>query len=124
MPLGNAINLGVTIAVSRDDLPGAWRPFLFPISPAHWNGLTDMTDARLLARHLEWPPQPRLHAINFNVDNGDVFRWSWTRLASGSNYNPQPISVRRSESTDHGSSAERTATRDRTNKRAFAQHTS
>ena len=30
------------------------RPFLFPGSPTQWNGLTDMTDARLLARQLEW----------------------------------------------------------------------
>jgi hypothetical protein len=45
---------------------------------AQWNGLTDMTDAGLLARHLLWSattPDARNQA--FNVVNGDVFRWSW-----------------------------------------------
>jgi hypothetical protein len=37
-----------------------------------------MTDARLLARHLEWAATTQ-SARNqaFNVVNGDVFRWSW-----------------------------------------------
>ena len=43
-----------------------------------WNGLTDMTDARLLARHLEWAATtPAARDQAFNVVNGDVFRWSW-----------------------------------------------
>jgi hypothetical protein len=43
-----------------------------------WNSLTDMTDARLLARHLQWAataPGARNQALN--VVNGDVFRWKW-----------------------------------------------
>jgi hypothetical protein len=43
-----------------------------------------MTDARLLARHLEWAATTDAARNQaFNVVNGDVFRWSWmwTRLA-------------------------------------------
>jgi len=83
--VGNAMNMGVTLAVYAATCRETGRPFLFPGSSAQWNGLTDMTDARLLARHLEWAatiPAARNHA--FNVVNGDVFRWSWMweRLAA------------------------------------------
>jgi nucleoside-diphosphate-sugar epimerase len=76
--LGNAMNMGVTLAVYATLCRETGRPFLFPGSAVQWNGLTDMTDARLLARHLEWAattPAARNNA--FNVVNGDVFRWSW-----------------------------------------------
>jgi nucleoside-diphosphate-sugar epimerase len=76
--LGNAMNMGVTLAVYATICRETGRPFLFPGSAVQWNGLTDMTDARLLARHLEWAattPAARNNA--FNVVNGDVFRWSW-----------------------------------------------
>jgi nucleoside-diphosphate-sugar epimerase len=82
--LGNAMNMGVTLAAYATICKETGRPFLFPGSATQWNGLTDVTDARLLARHLEWAattPAARDHA--FNVVNGDVFRWSWmwSRLA-------------------------------------------
>ncbi|MDB5294537.1 MAG: NAD-dependent dehydratase [Phycisphaerales bacterium] len=82
--VGNAMNMGVTLAVYASLCKALGRPFLFPGSPQQWNGLTDMTDARLLARHLEWAattPAAANHA--FNVVNGDVFRWRWmwARLA-------------------------------------------
>ena len=51
--VGNAMNMGVTLAVYATHLPETGRPFVFPGSAAQWNGLTDMTDARLLARHLD-----------------------------------------------------------------------
>jgi hypothetical protein len=76
--------MGVTLAVYATICRETGRPFLFPGSAAQWNGLTDMTDAGLLARHLRWASTTaaaRNHA--FNIVNGDVFRWSWmwTRLA-------------------------------------------
>jgi nucleoside-diphosphate-sugar epimerase len=82
--LGNAMNMGVTLAVYAALCRETGRPFLFPGSAAQWNGLTDMTDARLLARHLEWAATtPAARNLAFNVVNGDVFRWSWmwARLA-------------------------------------------
>jgi nucleoside-diphosphate-sugar epimerase len=83
--LGNAMNMGVTLAVYASLCREYGLPFVFPGSATQWNSLTDMTDARLLARHLEWAAttsSARNHA--FNVVNGDVFRWSWmwSRIAN------------------------------------------
>jgi nucleoside-diphosphate-sugar epimerase len=76
--VGNAMNMGVTLAVYASICRAAGREFIFPGSAVQWNGLTDMTDARLLARHLEWAAStPAAYNQAFNVVNGDVFRWSW-----------------------------------------------
>jgi nucleoside-diphosphate-sugar epimerase len=76
--LGNAMNMGFTLAVYASICREYGRPFRFPGSAAQWNGLTDMTDARLLARHLEWASVTAgARDQAFNVVNGDVFRWSW-----------------------------------------------
>jgi nucleoside-diphosphate-sugar epimerase len=83
--LGNAMNMGVTLAAYATICREANRPFVFPGSATQWNSLTDMTDARLLARHLEWASTtPAAHDQAFNIVNGDVFRWSWMwpRLAA------------------------------------------
>jgi nucleoside-diphosphate-sugar epimerase len=76
--LGNAMNMGVTLATYATICRETGLPFLFPGSGVQWNGLTDMTDARLLARHLQWASNtPAAQNEAFNVVNGDVFRWSW-----------------------------------------------
>jgi nucleoside-diphosphate-sugar epimerase len=83
--VGNAMNMGTTLAVYATICRETGRPFRFPGSAAQWNGLTDMTDAGLLARHLLWAATtPKAANEAFNVVNGDVFRWSWMwpRLAS------------------------------------------
>ncbi len=92
--LGNAMNMGVTLAAYATLCRETGRPFRFPGSATQWNGLTDMTDARLLARHLTWAattPQARNEA--FNVVNGDVFRWSWMwgRIAAWFGVEPAPF---------------------------------
>lgn len=92
--LGNAMNMGVTLAVYAAICRATGRPFLFPGSAAQWNSLTDMTDARLLARHLEWATNtPAARNQAFNVVNGDVFRWSWmwSRLAGWFGLQPAPF---------------------------------
>jgi len=76
--VGNAMNMGVTLAVYAAICRETGRPFSFPGSATQWNGLTDMTDAELLARHLEWAATTEAARNQaFNVVNGDVFRWSW-----------------------------------------------
>lgn len=78
MAVGNAMNMGTTLAVYATLCRETGRPFRFPGSAAQWNGLTDMTDARLLASHLLWAATtPAARNEAFNVVNGDVFRWSW-----------------------------------------------
>lgn len=49
--LGNAMNMGVTLAFYASLCREYGWPFVFPGSSAQWAGLTDMTDARILARH-------------------------------------------------------------------------
>ena len=76
--VGNAMNMGTTLAVYAAICRETGRPFLFPGSPVQWNSLTDMTDATLLASHLEWASTTDAgHNQAFNIVNGDVFRWSW-----------------------------------------------
>ncbi|MCJ2141030.1 SDR family oxidoreductase [Methylobacterium sp. E-066] len=76
--VGNAMNMGTTLACYATLCRELKRPFTFPGSAAQWNGLTDMTDARLLARQLLWAStEPKAANEAFNVVNGDVFRWSW-----------------------------------------------
>ncbi|TXM71514.1 SDR family oxidoreductase [Methylobacterium sp. WL103] len=76
--VGNAMNMGTTLAAYATLCRETGRPFRFPGSGMQWNGLTDMTDARLLARHLLWAStSARAANEDFNVVDGDVFRWSW-----------------------------------------------
>ncbi|RYI99714.1 MAG: SDR family oxidoreductase [Acetobacteraceae bacterium] len=92
--IGNAMNMGVTLAAYATLCRETGRPFLFPGSAMQWNGLTDMTDARLLARHLTWAATtPAARDQAFNVVNGDVFRWSWMwgRIAQWFGLTPAPF---------------------------------
>jgi nucleoside-diphosphate-sugar epimerase len=83
--LGNAMNMGVTLAVYAAICRETGRPFVFPGSLRQWEGLTDVTDARILARHLEWAATSGAGRDEaFNIVNGDIFRWRWLwpRLAA------------------------------------------
>jgi nucleoside-diphosphate-sugar epimerase len=91
---GNAMNMGVTLAVYASLCRETGAPFVFPGSATQWHSLTDMTDARLLARHLlraSTTASARNQA--FNVVNGDIFRWSWMwpRLADWFNLPAAPL---------------------------------
>ncbi len=76
--VGNAMNMGTTLAVYATLCRESGRPFRYPGSPAQWNGLTDMTDAGQLAHHLLWATvTPAAANQDFNIVDGDIFRWSW-----------------------------------------------
>lgn len=82
--LGNAMNMGVTLAVYASICKETGRPFVFPGSKEQFNGVTDVTDARLLARHAVWSATtPAAKNQAFNTVNGDVFRWRqlWKLIA-------------------------------------------
>jgi nucleoside-diphosphate-sugar epimerase len=83
--LGNAMNMGVTLAVYAAICRETGRPFHFPGSHEQWEAVTDVTDARLLAEHLLWAATtPAAFDRALNIVNGDVFRWRrlWPRLAA------------------------------------------
>lgn len=76
--VGNAMNMGTTLAVYATICKETGRPFRFPGSAVQWDSLTDMTDAKLLGRHMLWASTtPAAINQDFNVVNGDVFRWKW-----------------------------------------------
>jgi hypothetical protein len=86
--------MGVTLAAYATICHEMHLPFVFPGSGVQWNGLTDMTDARLLAKHLLWASiTPAAHNQAFNVVNGDVFRWNWMwgQLARWFDVEPAPF---------------------------------
>jgi nucleoside-diphosphate-sugar epimerase len=78
LAVGNAMNLGTTLAVYATICKETGRPFQFPGSEAQWKGLSDVTDARMLAKQLVWAADTDAARNEaFNIVNGDVFRWSW-----------------------------------------------
>ncbi|HVF97601.1 MAG TPA: SDR family oxidoreductase [Flavisolibacter sp.] len=82
---GNLMNMGTTLAVYATICREKGLPFCWPGSEAQWRGLSDVTDARVLAQHLIWAATtPAAQNEAFNVVNGDYFRWSnlWPKLAA------------------------------------------
>jgi nucleoside-diphosphate-sugar epimerase len=76
--VGNAMNMGTTLAVYATIVKETGKPFRWPGSEAQWNGLSDVTDARVLAKHLLWAATiEAAHNEAFNIVNGDIFRWKW-----------------------------------------------
>ncbi len=83
--LGNAMNMGVTLAVYGAICRETGRGFRYPGSREQWEAVTDVTDAGLLADHLVWAATtPAAANQALNIVNGDVFRWRrlWPRLAA------------------------------------------
>ncbi|WP_375433358.1 SDR family oxidoreductase [uncultured Friedmanniella sp.] len=83
--VGNAMNMGLTLAVAASISRHTGTPFVFPGSETQWNGLTDMTDATVLAEQMIWASTNPAGADEpFNIVNGDIFRWRWMwpRLAA------------------------------------------
>ena len=91
--LGNAMNMGVTLAVYAAICRETGRKFRYPGSEQQWEAVTDVTDARLLADHLVWAATtPEAADQALNIVNGDVFRWRrlWPRLAAALDVEPAP----------------------------------
>ena len=76
--VGNLMNMAVTLAVYASICKHTGRPFVYPGSPEQYNAVTDVTDARILAKQLYWAvTTPEAANMAFNIVNGDVFRWTW-----------------------------------------------
>ena len=83
--VGNLMNMGLTLAAQASICRHLDIPFVFPGSEMQWNGLTDMTDATILAEQMIWAATTPAGANEaFNVVNGDVFRWRtmWPSIAA------------------------------------------
>ena len=92
--VGNAMNMGLTLAVQATLAKELDLDFVFPGSEAQWNGLTDMTDAGILAEQMVWAStSPEGADEPFNIVNGDVFRWRWMwpRLAAHLGVDPARV---------------------------------
>jgi nucleoside-diphosphate-sugar epimerase len=89
--IGNAMNMGVTLAVYGTICRETGRPFVFPGSPEQYGAVTDVTDARILAAQLEWAAtSPAAANQALNIVNGDQFRWRrmWGIVAGGLGVEP------------------------------------
>jgi nucleoside-diphosphate-sugar epimerase len=83
--VGNLMNMGSTLAVYASLCKETGRPFQWPGSQAQWEGLSDVTDARVIAKQLAWAATAEAARNEaFNITNGDYFRWRWLwpRLAA------------------------------------------
>jgi nucleoside-diphosphate-sugar epimerase len=83
--VGNAMNMALTLGVQGAICRELGQPMVWPGSEVQWNGVTDLTDADLLADHMVWAATtPAAADEAFNVVNGDVFRWRrlWPAIAA------------------------------------------
>ncbi|MDE1186539.1 MAG: SDR family oxidoreductase [Pantoea sp.] len=81
---GNMMNLALSIAVYASLCQAAGLPLRFPGCELSWQSMVDHTDARLLASASVWAAEaPAAHNQAFNVNNGDLWRWSelWPAIA-------------------------------------------
>jgi nucleoside-diphosphate-sugar epimerase len=90
--VGNLMNMGLTIAVYASICRELGLPFVFPGSLTQWNGLTDMTDATILADQMVWASSHEAGRNEaFNVVNGDVFRWRWMWARIAEYFGLEPV---------------------------------
>jgi nucleoside-diphosphate-sugar epimerase len=76
--VGNLMNMAVTLAVYASICKHTGQPFAYPGSAEQYDAVADVTDARILAKHLYWASTtPEAANMPFNIVNGDVFRWTW-----------------------------------------------
>ena len=82
--IGNPMNLAMVIAVYASISKELGLPLRFPGSPGAYHSLIEMTDANLLASATLWAAtDPSCANEAFNINNGDMFRWSemWPEIA-------------------------------------------
>ena len=82
--LGNPMNLAMVIAVYAAISKELGLPLRFPGKAGAYDRLLEMTDAGLLARATLWAAtEERCANQAFNINNGDLFRWSemWPKIA-------------------------------------------
>jgi len=95
--IGALMNQGVTLACQAAICRETGRPFVFTGVPEQWTMLTEISDARLVARQAFWAAvTPAACNLAFNTGNGDVFRWQrmWPVIADYFGIEPAPYEGR------------------------------
>jgi len=72
------MNLGVTLAVYAAICKETGMKFKFPGTLKSWEVLSDASDAKLIAKMIEWistSDNPNIPNQAFNIVNGDLYRW-------------------------------------------------
>jgi nucleoside-diphosphate-sugar epimerase len=83
--VGNAMNLGMSIAVYAAISKELGLPLRFPGTEKTYGVLTQITSAEILAKATAWAGQSETAKNEvFNITNGDYFRWRylWPRIAA------------------------------------------
>jgi nucleoside-diphosphate-sugar epimerase len=76
--VGNQMNMAATLGAYGAICKETGRPFVFPGSPQQYEAVVDITDGRIIAKHLLWAAtEPVARNNAFNIVNGEVFRWNW-----------------------------------------------
>ncbi len=76
--VGNQMNMAATLGAYAAICKETGRPFVFPGSPEQYEAAVDITDGRIIAKHLLWAAtKPAARNNAFNIVNGEVFRWNW-----------------------------------------------
>jgi nucleoside-diphosphate-sugar epimerase len=76
--VGNQMNMAATLGAYASICKETGRPFVFPGSPQQYEAVVDVTDGRVIAKHLLWAATKASARNNaFNIVNGEVFRWNW-----------------------------------------------
>ena len=76
--VGNQMNMAATLGAYAAICKETGRPFVFPGSPQQYEAVVDITDGRIIAKHLLWAATKPVARNNaFNIVNGEVFRWDW-----------------------------------------------
>ena len=81
---GNTMNLALSIALYASLCRAQGLPLRFPGTEQTWHSIVDYTDAGLLAEATLWASMAKTAENQaFNVNNGDIWRWSelWPRIA-------------------------------------------
>lgn len=79
------MNLALSIAVYASISKALGLPLRFPGKPGAYHSLLEMTEGGLLARATLWAAtEPAAANQAFNINNGDLFRWSemWPKIAA------------------------------------------
>ncbi len=76
--VGNQMNMAATLGAYAAICKETGRPFVFPGSPQQYEAAVDVTDGRIIAKHLLWAAtEPAARNQALNIVNGEVFRWNW-----------------------------------------------